>query len=280
MTAIRWGVNLPLPGAGRETIERLLDLGYSDVWTGEGGGTDAFTPLAAAAAWSPGLRLGTGVVPAQTRGTGVLAQTALSLAELSGAEVLLGIGSSVPAHVTALNGLPHVRPYDTVRDTLRSLRAALPPGAPVKLLVGALRPGMLRLSLREGDGAITNVLAAGDVPRIVEAAGPLGPGQELVVKIFVHPTEDAERARAAGRRFLGWILGQAPYRAFHEWLGRGDDIARHLTDDLVDELWPHGSPEELRDRIAAYVHPGVTSVYLHLAENPHVLPDLIPKEHA
>lgn len=51
---IALGVNLPLPGLPlrdhRRIVEALPDLGYSEVWTGEGGGVDSVTPLAAAAA--------------------------------------------------------------------------------------------------------------------------------------------------------------------------------------------------------------------------------------
>jgi probable F420-dependent oxidoreductase len=308
--SVRWGVTLPLPGLGlaahRPLLEELTDLGYTDVWTGEGGGHDGFTPLAAAAAWAPGLRVGTGIVPVQTRGPGVLAQTAATLAQLGG-EVVLGIGSSVPAHVTALNGMAHDRPYARVRDTLKFLRRALDgeyvsesyetfevdgfqlreplPHRP-KVIVGALRPGMLRLAYREGDGAMTNVLAADDVPAVVKAAGPREPGQELVVKVFVSPTADASYARTEARAFLSWILNQPPYVAFHDWLGRGDRLkasrerweagdragaARALSDEVVDELWVHGSLEECRERIARHVHPGVTTVLLHLSPTPELL---------
>ncbi|MEV0597828.1 LLM class flavin-dependent oxidoreductase [Streptomyces sp. NPDC050315] len=297
--SLRWGVNLPLPAVElrdhRRTVQALPDLGYTDVWTGEGGGIDAFTPLAAAAAWQPKLRVGTGVVPAQTRGTGVLASTALTLSQLAQGGVLLGIGSSVPAHVTALNGLPHTKPLETVRRTVRALREELA-GRPPKVIVGALRPKMLRLAYEEGDGAILNLLGARDVPTVIGAAGGPYPDRETVVKIFLCPTPDAEAARQAGRGFLGWILNQKPYHAFHEWLGRGDALkasyeryeagdrygaALALPDEVIDELWLHGDPGELREKIQQFVHPGVTTVLLYvaptaeLAARPDRLPELL-----
>ncbi len=271
-------------------MRALPDLGFTDVWTGEGGGVDAFTPLAAAAAWQPRLRVGTGVVPVQTRGAGVLAQTALGLAELAEGGVLLGVGSSVPAHVTALNGLAHVKPLETVRTTVRALRANLAEGFPnrPKVIVGALRPRMLRLAYEEADGAIVNLLTARDLPRVIEAAGGPYPDRETIVKIFICPTEDVELARHAGRGFLGWILNQQPYHAFHEWLGRGSALAASydryqagdrrgaaaaLPADLVDELWLSGSPAELRDRIREFLQPGVTTVLLYLAATPQLAAD-------
>ena len=129
---VRFAVNLPLPGPAlrdqRELVTALPDLGYADVWTGEGSGADAFTPLAAAAAWQPRLGVGAGVVPVFTRGPGVLAQTAATLANLVGprpdgspGRVLFGIGTSVPAHVSAINGFTFDRPVARLRDTLRFL---------------------------------------------------------------------------------------------------------------------------------------------------------------
>ena len=74
MTAVRPGMTLPLPGHLSEHRDRfieLADLGYTDVWSAEADGADAFTPLALAAAWEPRLRLGTAIVPAFTRGPGL-----------------------------------------------------------------------------------------------------------------------------------------------------------------------------------------------------------------
>ncbi len=52
----RWGITLPLTGvplaAHRELVKELPDLGYTDVWSAETAGTDAFTPLALAAEWT------------------------------------------------------------------------------------------------------------------------------------------------------------------------------------------------------------------------------------
>ncbi|MFC7842853.1 LLM class F420-dependent oxidoreductase [Streptomyces sp. NPDC001046] len=304
----KWGITLPLPGLTidrhRFLVERLADLGYTDVWSAEGGGTDAFTPLATVAAWSPSLRIATGIVPVQTRGPAVLAQTAATLAQLAPGRLLLGIGASVPAHVTDINGIPFDEPYKRTRDVLRFVTRALrgehvagdfdtfsitgyrlphPPQDPVKVILGALRPGMLRLGFREGDGAITNLLFPEDVPKILDAVGPQPPGKELVVKVFVCPTEDTDYAHRATRPFLAWILNREPYRKFHEWLGNGellresherwadgdaDGARKALPDEVVDRLFISGSPEECREKILRYHRPGVTTIQLYVSLPP------------
>lgn len=303
-----WGVTLPLPGITishhRHIIERLPDIGYSDVWTAEGGGTDAFTPLAATAAWSPTLRLGTGIVPVFTRGPAVIAQTAATLAQLAPGRLLLGLGSSVPAHVSDINGIPFEEPFKRTRDVLRFVTRALrgeyiadefetfsiagyrlphPPTEPAKVILGALRPNMLRLAFTEGDGAITNLLLPEDVPKVLQAVGPQPMGKELVVKVFVCPTEDKHYARANARPFLAWILNREPYRKFHEWLGNGELLRevheaweaadpagsqKALPDEVVDGLFISGSPEECREQIMRYHLPGVTSIQLFVSLPP------------
>jgi probable F420-dependent oxidoreductase len=305
---VRWGVSLPLAGLPlrrhRPVLERLSDLGYQDVWTAEGRGADGFVPLASAAAWAPELRPGTAIVPAATRGAAVLAQSAVTLGQLCDEPMVLGIGSSVPDHVSDISGIPFDRPFARVRDTLRFLVRAfsgetvkgdfetfsvsgfelpvMPDRAP-RVILGALRPRMTNLAFAEGDGAVFNLLGARDLDTVLDSVTAPVAGKEVVVKLFVSPTADARSARAQGRAFLAWILTRPPYSAFHRWLGRhqvmdelnrrwaaGDraGAAASIPDDLVDALWLHGDPATLRERIRAFVRPPVTTVNLFVAPDP------------
>ena len=71
-----WGMTFPFPGVTlsdhRDWLRQLVDLGYSDLWTAEVAGADAFTPLAAAAGWVPEMRLGTGIASIFSRGPALL----------------------------------------------------------------------------------------------------------------------------------------------------------------------------------------------------------------
>ena len=77
----RWGITVPFDGVPlsehRDWFRELVDLGYTDAWSAEAMGSDAFTPLALAAAWAPELRLGSAIVPAFTRGPALLAQSVI-----------------------------------------------------------------------------------------------------------------------------------------------------------------------------------------------------------
>ena len=123
----RNGMTVPLPGhlhAQRDKLAQLADWGYSDIWSAETDGADAFTPLALAAAWEPRLRLGTAIVPAYTRTAPVIAQSVAALADAAPGRFAIGIGSSSNVIVEKWNGVPFVDPYKKVRDVVRFMHDA------------------------------------------------------------------------------------------------------------------------------------------------------------
>ncbi len=299
----RPGMTVPLPGplhSHREKLGELADLGYTDIWSAEVDGADAFTPLALAAAWEPRLRLGTAIVPAYTRSPGCFAQCVASMADAAPGRFAIGIGSSSNVIVERWNGVPFVEPYKKVRDVVRFLRDALSgekvskayetfevqgfrlavrPEVIPPILVAALREGMLRLAGREADGVIINWLAPGDVSKVLgvvnDAAG--GVEKEVVCRIFVCPSENAEVVRDAGRFVIAAYMNVPVYAAFQNWLGRGDQLRpmwdawqagdrkaalAAIPDSLVDELIVHGSAAHCRDTIRSYFDNGVTTTSL------------------
>ncbi|MDP1821003.1 MAG: LLM class F420-dependent oxidoreductase [Acidimicrobiales bacterium] len=302
----RYGMTIPFDGvplhAQRDWIVELADLGYTDVWSSEANGADAFTPLTLASAWAPSLRLGTAIVPAFTRGPACIAQSVASLADAAPGRLAFGIGTSSNVIVEGWNGIPFEAPYQRTRDVVRFLRTALSgekvtmetesfavkgfklgivPEQPVPILVAALRAGMLELAGREGDGAIINWLSADDVATvapIVQAAGD-GTPKEMVARIFVAPTEDADMVRGMGRYAIAAYLNVPVYAAFHGWLGRGEvlgDMWRFwkagdrkaalaaIPDHVIDELIVWGPPECCREHVQRYVDNGVTTPALAL----------------
>src|ERR1700727_1400758 len=125
----RWGLTLPLNGvplAGqRDLIASLPDLGYTDAWSAELNGVDAFTPLALASQWAPQLRLGTAIAGIYTRAPVALAMSAATLGALAPGRFVMGIGTSSQVAVEQWNGIPFEKPYQRARDMLQFLRAAL-----------------------------------------------------------------------------------------------------------------------------------------------------------
>jgi alkanesulfonate monooxygenase SsuD/methylene tetrahydromethanopterin reductase-like flavin-dependent oxidoreductase (luciferase family) len=101
-----------------------------------------------------------------------------------------------------------------------------------------------------------------------------GPDREIVARIFVCPSDDREVVLSSGRYVLAAYLNVPVYRAFHEWMGRGDLLGGHwerwaagdrkgaldeIPEQVVDDLLVHGTPDQCRARIAEYVANGVTT---------------------
>jgi probable F420-dependent oxidoreductase len=254
------------------------------------------------------MRLCTGIVNAFTRGPAVLALHAAALQDASNGRFVLGLGSSSNVIVERWNDIPFEAPYQRVRDTIRFLRTALtgekvreeyetfsvrgfklgivPPEIP-PILVGALRPGMLRLAGREGDGAVINWLSADDVATVVPHVKEFGEDKEVVARIFVAVSDDAETVRGAGRFAVAAYLNVPVYQAFHEWLGRSDALGEMwskwadgdrgaaleaIPDAVVDDLIVHGPPEACREHIQRYVDNGVDTPMPILLPLPGCMP--------
>jgi len=303
-----WGLNIPLIGAPlpahAELIRALPSFGYTDVWSAETNGTDAFTPLALASVWEPTLRLGTAIVPVFTRGPALIAMSAATMAAAAPGRFVLGLGASSPVIVQNWNGLDFDQPYRRTRDVLRVVRAALngervdggfdtftikrfkleqAPSTPPPVLLAALRPQMLRLAGREADGAILNWLASYDVAQCVAAIG--NEDADTVARIFVCPTPDVGYARALGRTLISSYLTVPAYAAFQDWLGRGEALramqekwaagdragaAAAIPDEVVDDLVLHGTPEDCRAQVQAYADAGVRTPMIALLPTPDV----------
>ncbi|HEX3830684.1 MAG TPA: LLM class F420-dependent oxidoreductase [Solirubrobacteraceae bacterium] len=285
-----------------ELVRALPEFGYTDVWSAETNGIDAFTPLTLTSVWEPSLRLGTAIVPAYTRGPALIAMSAAALAATAPGRFVLGLGASSPVIVGNWNGIDFEEPYRRTQDVLRVVRSALngervdgkfgsftikrfkldpAPQIPPKIMLAALRPQMLRLAGREADGAILNWLACYDVPRCVESV--CNETAEIVARIFVCPTEDASYAHQFGRTLISTYLTVPAYAAFHDWLGRGPALAAMhekwaagdrsaaaaaIPDEIVDDLVLHGSPESVREQVRAYVAAGVDTPVLALLSTP------------
>ena len=155
-------------------------LGLDICWVAEAWGSDAPSALGYYAARTDRMLLGSGVIQVGTRTPVAVAQTAITLSNLSGGRFLLGLGASGPQVMEGLHGVPFARPLSRVRETVEIVRRVLDGGklsysgreftiplpggdaVPMRLstraehhiplYLAALSPAMLRLTGEIADG--------------------------------------------------------------------------------------------------------------------------------
>ncbi len=108
-----------------ELAQVAESLGFDSVWTAEAYGSDCFTPLAAIAACTSRIRLGTGVMQLSARTPTCAAMTALTLDHLSNGRLVLGVGVSGPQVVEGWYGQPFTRPLERTREWLEIFRTVV-----------------------------------------------------------------------------------------------------------------------------------------------------------
>lgn len=305
-TERRWGLTLPLPGLAlrdhADLVRRAEAAGYTDLWSGETNGPDGFTPLALAAAWTERVRIGTGVVGVFTRGPALLAQQAAALADASGGRFVLGLGASSDRIVAGWNGIPFERPLTRVAESVEFLRAALAgertttgfkleqaPSEPPRIVLAALRGRMLRLAVERADGAFTNFLPLGGLPKVAGELEGAPEGFELLCRFFCLPGEREQVEPLARFMFASYVTVPV-YAAFFRWLGHGDEIpemcaAWEARDreaaiaaapwKLIEDTFVIGPPERIRERLDEYVAGGITLPIVTPITTPDRLGELI-----
>lgn len=233
-------------------VEAVATAGYASYWTNQIFDLDALTALAVISRAVPEIRLGTAVVPTYPRHPMALAQQALTVSQVSGGRLDLGIGLSHKPVVEGMWGMSFDRPVKHMSDYLKILmpllteqsvshggelltgrgqigvRAEAPP-----VYVAALGEQMLKLAGKLADGTVTWMtgpktvaeLTAPTINAAAEAAGRPAPAVIATVPVCLTTDVDAARAKAAEDYM---IYGQLPsYRAMldHEGLGGPEDLA-------------------------------------------------------
>jgi F420-dependent oxidoreductase-like protein len=133
---MKLGLNLGYWGA--RPIERFIELaqraealGFDIVCTAEAYGSDVFTPLAAIAACTQRIRLGTSIMQISARTPACAAMTAITLDHISEGRLCLGIGVSGPQVVEGWYGQSFRKPLERTREWATLFRQILARAAPV-----------------------------------------------------------------------------------------------------------------------------------------------------
>jgi probable F420-dependent oxidoreductase len=245
---VRLGMTLPIGGADEaaDLAKAAHDLGYEEVWMAEVNGGDSYALAGAVAQALPGVRIGTAVVPAQTRTPMAHAMAAMTLSQMTHGNFVLGIGLSSPNIVRDWAGQPYERPLTTMREHVEVLRQMLSGqkttydgktlsvkgfrlgGAPVgevPIYLGALNKSMLRLTGALCDGICLNMVPESALPQVLgevragaEEAGKDPNDIEVVARLHVVMAEPA-MGRNLIRTVFGAYAATPGYNKCFEWIG-------------------------------------------------------------
>jgi alkanesulfonate monooxygenase SsuD/methylene tetrahydromethanopterin reductase-like flavin-dependent oxidoreductase (luciferase family) len=292
---------------------RADTLGYDSVWTTHGMGRDALLVLAAYGAAAPRIGLGSGVIPIYPRHPVLLAQEALTLADISGGRLRLGIGVSHAPMMAQSLWLDMGRPLEVMREYVAVLRGALTGKvrekgaryevawqsglprlpAPPPILLGGLGPKMLELAGEIADGAVL-WLAAPDyirrealpaIRRGRERVGKPLAGFEIVAAVPAALSVDRGAVLGLFRGELTRYLALPFYRAMLERSGFGAEVAAYdrapgpdaVPERLAAALGAVGDYRALAAFVAAHRDAGVTLPALRpigFPDAPHYFPTL------
>jgi 5,10-methylenetetrahydromethanopterin reductase len=268
------GVGLAFLGAPR--VPEMVRLarkaeasGFESLWVAETRITrDAIVPMAAIAAATERVRLGTGILNVYTRNPVVIAITFVSLDEVAPGRIVMGLGAGSPM-ILAPQGQAFARPLTRLREYVEVLRPLMR-GESVTYAGKTIELAGARIEdLLSGDGQIASdatavplYLGVTGAPAL-ELAGEVSDGVLLNVCL---PTEYVVRARGLieqgarrrGREFsaieIGMMLVVSPDRDSR----RGKDRARRFI-ALYLSLFPNiaretGLPAGWLERVSQSFH--------------------------
>ena len=227
-------IDLASPGrTAAENIELAVAAerrGWRGFWVAEATGAEAVATAAAVAARLEKGRVGTAIVPMQTRDPLLLAMGAASIAQIAPGGFVLGLGTSTQLIIEDWHATPWgASPLDLSRECVGLVRRFLAgervttengrwryrraqlaaPSAKVPIYLAALNDRMLELAGEIADGVILNFVTVKDVEHAKArlAAGAARAGRdlsdfELMVFFRATVTDDYEQVRERYQREL------------------------------------------------------------------------------
>ena len=275
------GASLPMDAIPE--LARLAEQhGFGCAWGGEANNKDPTVMLAAVAAVTEKLNIGSAVYHILGRTPATLALQAAGLDELSGGRFSLGIGISNPT-IAKWHGLPFDRPLARLEEYLTVVQAALrgeklnfagkyysaesfkmaftPPRKTIPIYIAAFGPKMSRLAGRLGDGVLINMANPPEIRRIRETAklgaqenGKNPAEYEVICKVRCSVAEEYAPARAGLSRIITFYVLADYYRDLITRMGFGAEV------EAMRAAWRESGFEAARARISDRLFNGLPIV--------------------
>jgi F420-dependent oxidoreductase-like protein len=282
-----------------QPLDRIVEFarlaekaGVDSLWlTHLPGQRDTLALAAGLAAETDHVMVGTAITPTYTRPPVVMAQTAITLDELTGNRLVLGLGRGHQVFGEWMVGgtyTPSVEPMREYLTIVNSIirrgdasfsggfyRGQIAYGCPrnpdLPVYVGGFGPRMLELAGELADGVILwlctpDYLRDVALPSLEKgwARRPGGStGFEVVAMVTATVTPEPDVARAATKRMLAGYLRMENYKKLLFASGFVDEVRTgQPSDGMVETLSVFGDAHQVQDRIGEYFAAGATVLML------------------
>jgi F420-dependent oxidoreductase-like protein len=115
-----------------DLVKEAETAGFDSVWTAEAYGSDAVSTLAWIGAHTEKLRLGTAIMQLPGRSPACTAMSAMSIDQLTGGRMILGLGTSGPQVVEGWHGVPFDKPFTWLKEYVQIVRTIFERKAPLE----------------------------------------------------------------------------------------------------------------------------------------------------
>jgi alkanesulfonate monooxygenase SsuD/methylene tetrahydromethanopterin reductase-like flavin-dependent oxidoreductase (luciferase family) len=274
-------------------------LGAEGVWLSQlPGHRETGTLLTGLALSTADVQLGTAIIPTSTRPPVVMAQTALTIDELCGGRLVLGLGAGHRMLGEWMLGGVHAATVGAMREYLTIVTDLIKDGEvnvtgrwfqghtlytgarrpDLPVFLGCFGPRMLELAAELADGVILWLCSPEytreHVMPSLRAGWARRPGghENFAVAVMIRAvlTPELGRAREDLRRTLNGYLRMPNYQKLMQASGFTDDVrAGRFSDAALDVLTASGSAARLQELVAAYREAGVTDVLVVPAGDAH-----------
>lgn len=252
---------VPLAQA-QDLAAELETLGFGAIWIPEVAGRDVFVHLAMLLSATERIVGATGIANIWGRDAVTMVGAAKGLAEAFPDRALVGLGVSHRNLVEDLRGHNYDRPLAAMRAYLDRMDAspytALRPATPMRRVLAALGPKMLRLAGERTDGAHPYFVPP---EHTATARDVLGQGPLLCPEQAVLLETDRTAARDIGRKHTAIYVAQPNYANNLRRLGFDeDDLAGGGSDRLVDAIVAWGTVDDVVARVRDHFDAGADHV--------------------
>lgn len=262
---------------GIEFVKYAEQKGFEAVWQAESRLVrDAIVPMAAFAAHTTRIKIGSGVINNWTRNVSLTAATFLTLDDLAPDRIICGIGAWWDPLAKNV-GIERRKPLLAMREYVETTRKLLAmenvtfqgefvnvsgieldvvhgrkEARNVPIMIGATGPKMMKLTGEIADGVVLNYLVSpayndGAIARLEEGAKLAGRSIDQIDRpqlVVCSVDNDRKKALDGARKLVTQYLGQQPH------IMKASGVSQDLLDEISQVLtWP-ATEEEIEKAMA------------------------------